>query len=61
MPTYHYKCAGCKHEESHFVRMSEFKRVLMCPACKDETLRLVPSATGGFILKGSGYYKTDFK
>lgn len=61
MPTYTYRCP-CGHTEDKFLRMSEFKRTLPCPQCAGaETLEKIVTPTGGFVLKGGGYYATDFK
>ena len=34
--------------------------ISVCPACGGETRRLI-SGGAGFILKGSGFYKTDYR
>lgn len=62
MPTYSYACPHCGHTEDRFLRMSEFKLELDCPKCSTPNgLQKVPTAPGGFQLRGGGYYATDFK
>ena len=60
MPIYEYQCSSCGHEESTLEKM-DAPRAKKCPACggDESLLRLVSAA--GFQLKGSGWYRTDFK
>jgi len=59
MPFYEYRCEHCGHELEALQKIGE---VLLadCPECTRPTLRKLVSAAG-FRLKGSGWYKTDFK
>jgi len=59
MPIYEYKCDECGHllEAIQKVNDAPLKE---CPACSRAALRRLISA-GGFQLKGSGWYATDFK
>ena len=64
MPTYEYKCSHCEKESTKFQSISEaFKSgdPEKCQECHQGDLIRQISAGGGFILKGGGYYKTDFK
>ena len=59
MPIYEYVCSSCKHQME--VMQSIKDPVLkQCPACKRRTLKKMVSATG-FVLKGTGWYVTDFR
>jgi putative FmdB family regulatory protein len=59
MPTYEYRCEACRHECEAHQRMSDAPLV-KCPACGKESLTKLISLSS-FSLKGSGWYKTDFK
>jgi putative FmdB family regulatory protein len=59
MPIYEYRCESCGHEMEAMQKMSD-DPLVDCPSCGDATLTKLISA-GGFILKGSGWYQTDFK
>ncbi|MHB8225106.1 FmdB family zinc ribbon protein [Acidithiobacillus sp.] len=59
MPTYEYVCKDCGHHLSAEQRMSD-PRLTDCPHCGKPGLERQLSA-GGFALKGSGWYQTDFK
>jgi putative FmdB family regulatory protein len=59
MPIYEYRCAACDHEFEALQKLSEAP-LHTCPKCgKNELSKLV--SAGGFQLKGSGWYATDFK
>jgi putative FmdB family regulatory protein len=59
MPIYEYRCESCDHELETIQKMSDAPLVV-CPECKQESLKKLISAAG-FRLKGSGWYETDFK
>ncbi len=59
MPIYEYQCSACGHKLEVLQRISE-DPLTDCPDCGDPALRKLVSASG-FILKGSGWYVTDFK
>ncbi|MGC8774048.1 MAG: FmdB family zinc ribbon protein [Chlorobaculum sp.] len=59
MPTYHYRCSQCGHEEEVFQRMTD-NALTKCSKCGEESYERVISAEGGFVLKGSGFYSTDY-
>ena len=58
MPIYGYKCSQCKHQQDHLVKMNQ--EVECCPKCHSKEYVKTLSAAG-FVLKGQGYYATDFK
>jgi len=59
MPTYQYRCNSCGFEEEVFQRMTD-NALTTCSKCGKETFQRVISAEGGFMLKGSGFYSTDY-
>lgn len=59
MPTYQYRCKSCGFENEVFQRMSDAS-LTTCTQCGEESLERVISAEGGFVLKGSGFYSTDY-
>ncbi|HNX91026.1 MAG TPA: zinc ribbon domain-containing protein [Candidatus Omnitrophota bacterium] len=59
MPTYEYKCEKCDHVFEKFQKMTD-EPVKECPKCKSPVKKVInPGA--GIILKGSGFYQTDYK
>lgn len=59
MPIYEYKCEGCSHTLEVIQKMADAP-LRDCPACGAAQLKRLVSA-GGFQLKGTGWYATDFK
>ena len=59
MPTYEYKCIKCDYKFEHFQRMTD-PPLRECPVCKGEVKRLIGAGLSP-ILKGSGFYETDYK
>ena len=59
MPTYSYRCTECGHEFDIQQRITE-DALKDCPECKKEALKKVIKSTGGFHLKGSGWYKDGY-
>ena len=59
MPIYEYACASCDHHLEALQKISE-DPLVFCPECGGESLRKMVSAAA-FVLKGSGWYETDFK
>jgi putative FmdB family regulatory protein len=59
MPTYQYKCDDCDFEFEEFQKISD-KPIKSCPKCEGKTRRLI-SGGAGFLLKGSGFYSTDYR
>lgn len=59
MPIYEYRCDACGHQLEVIQKLNDAP-LTACPACDKSALRKMVSA-GGFQLKGSGWYATDFK
>jgi len=59
MPTYEYQCDICGHQFEVFQKMSD-EPVSVCPECGGSVRRILGPG-GGFILKGSGFYATDYR
>ncbi len=60
MPTYEYRCAACGH------RFEAFQSIIAaplteCPACGANEAGRIISRGAGFLLKGGGFYQTDYK
>ena len=61
MPTYTYKCEKCEKTFDKFQSMKdEPLKICIDESCKGNVKRLIGMGAGA-ILKGSGYYQTDFK
>ena len=59
MPIYSYKCNACGHQSDVLQKISDAP-LIKCPVCgKDSYSKQLTSA--GFVLKGGGWYVTDFK
>jgi putative FmdB family regulatory protein len=59
MPTYEYECTKCGISFELEQRMSDKPRE-RCPECRGKVIRII-SGGGGIILKGSGFYATDYR
>lgn len=59
MPIYEYQCTDCEHQLEAIQKVND-KPLLTCPACGKPGLKKLVSAAA-FHLKGTGWYKTDFK
>jgi putative FmdB family regulatory protein len=59
MPTYQYKCDDCGEEFEEFQKISD-DPIEECPSCGGRTHRLITGGAG-FLLKGSGWYVTDYR
>ena len=59
MPIYEYRCEDCGQVKEHLQKLSDAP-IAECPACGGSHYTKLLSA-GGFQLKGSGWYATDFK
>lgn len=60
MPTYEYRCRGCRHAFERFQRMSD-EPVRVCPACGERRVERLISAGAGIVFKGPGFYATDYR
>jgi len=58
MPIYEYICEECERVEERLI-MSERDLSVKCSLCGREMKKIM--STFGFILKGSGFYATDYK
>ncbi len=59
MPTYEYKCTKCGYEFEEFQSITDPPEST-CPKCKGKTKRII-SGGSGFLLKGQGFYSTDYR
>ena len=59
MPIYAYRCASCGFQKDFLQKVSD-PRLTVCTECGKETFNKQLTAAG-FLLKGSGWYQTDFK
>lgn len=59
MPTYEYQCTKCKKKFELVQKITDKPRQ-RCPKCRGKVIRLI-SGGGGVILKGSGFYVTDYR
>ncbi|MGE5190721.1 MAG: FmdB family zinc ribbon protein [Gemmatimonadota bacterium] len=57
MPIYEYKCRKCG-EVTERIEGSHDRPLSKCPSCGGRTERLM--SPGAFILKGTGWYATDY-
>jgi len=57
MPIYEYKCTKCGKEFEKVQRITD-EAVLECEFCKGTAKRLISRSS--FVLKGSGWYVTDY-
>ncbi len=57
MPIYEYECSSCGHVFEEWQKSYEEKEV-KCPVCGALSKRLISNTA--FILKGSGWYVTDY-
>ena len=60
MPTYDYVCDACGHALELFHSISE-KPKKKCPKCGKPKLARQIGAGAGFLFKGGGFYKTDYR
>ncbi|WP_425155317.1 FmdB family zinc ribbon protein [Candidatus Palauibacter sp.] len=60
MPTYEYRCRGCRHAFERFQRMSD-EPIRVCPSCGERRVERLISAGGGIVFKGPGFYATDYR
>ncbi len=60
MPMYHYRCSNCGAEMEVQQRITE-DALTFCPNCETDGLKRVIGLGGGFVLKGTGFYNTDYK
>jgi putative FmdB family regulatory protein len=59
MPTYAYRCRRCGHEFDVFQKITDPPRS-RCPVCRGSAERVITGG-GGFLLRGEGFYSTDYR
>jgi putative FmdB family regulatory protein len=59
MPTYEYECTKCGYSFELEQKITDPPRE-RCPECRAKVVRVV-SGGGGIILRGSGFYATDYR
>jgi len=59
MPTYEYECTKCGHSFELEQKITDPPRE-RCPECRAKVVRVI-SGGGGIILKGNGFYTTDYR
>ncbi len=59
MPIYAYECSECGHAKDVLQKLSD-KHLVVCPECGENSFSRQLTAAG-FVLKGSGWYVTDFR
>ena len=59
MPTYQYRCTHCGYDFEEFQSITE-PPLSKCPKCGQKPRRLITGGAG-FLLKGSGFYTTDYR
>jgi putative FmdB family regulatory protein len=59
MPTYQYRCNSCGYEFEEFQGISD-RPIESCPKCRNNLVRVITGGAG-FLLKGSGFYATDYR
>ena len=57
MPIYEYKCAKCKRHHEIMQKITD-KPLTICPSCGGNMRKMISSTS--FVLKGSGWYATDY-
>ncbi len=59
MPTYEYQCTKCGKQFEIVQRITDEPKK-RCPDCRGKVFRVI-SGGGGVILKGTGFYVTDYR
>ena len=59
MPTYEYKCTNCGYRFEEFQSITDSPNDT-CPKCNHKTEQIITGGAG-FLLKGSGFYSTDYR
>ena len=57
MPIYEYRCLNCGYQFEVMQKVSD-EPIKVCPKCGGPVQKLISNTS--FILKGSGWYKTDY-
>jgi len=59
MPTYEYLCESCGYKIEKFQNINDVP-IKECPRCGKELRRVICTGVG-VILKGKGFYNTDYE
>ncbi len=59
MPTYLYHCRDCRKDFEEFQSITD-RPIEVCPRCGGKAERIITGGAG-FLLKGSGFYATDYR
>jgi putative FmdB family regulatory protein len=59
MPTYQYRCPNCGNEFEEFQSITD-AAISKCPKCEGKPHRIITGGAG-FLLKGTGFYATDYR
>jgi putative FmdB family regulatory protein len=59
MPTYQYRCSHCGHQFEEYQSITD-DPLKVCPKCGEAPHRVITGG-GGFLFKGTGFYKTDYR
>jgi putative FmdB family regulatory protein len=57
MPIYEYKCESCRKHHEIMQKITE-KPLSICPSCGGKMKKMISNTS--FVLKGSGWYATDY-
>ncbi len=60
MPLYEFSCGSCHETSEHLMKISD-KSPEICPFCQKEGSLKKLMSRSNFVLKGTGWYETDFK
>lgn len=60
MPIYEYYCPKCRQEKEMLQKTTDPAPLCVCEDGDPTEMLRKLSQTGGFILKGKGWYKTDY-
>ena len=60
MPLYEYSCDSCQQTSEHLMKISD-SAPEFCPLCKEKGVLKKLVSRSNFVLKGTGWYETDFK
>lgn len=59
MPLFDYKCTECEKEKE--LLLKEGVETLECPFCGSFSFKKQMNSGTSFVLKGSGFYKNDYR
>jgi putative FmdB family regulatory protein len=57
MPIYEYECLNCGYIQEAFQKFSD-KPLTTCSKCGENLKKIISNSS--FVLKGTGWYKTDY-